>query len=65
MKSAKMAEGASVDPLLIALVHASGGDPDRLRRRLLDDAVLRGRYITPLIKRWCEETIKEYENGNL
>jgi len=34
-------------------------DADRFRRRLLDDAILRQRYISPLIKMWCEEVIHE------
>jgi len=65
MKSAKMAEISSVDPILCAVIRTCAGDPDRLRRRLLDDAILRARYLTPLIRLWCEETVKECHNGNL
>jgi len=53
------------DPVLAAIIAATGHDPDRLRRRLLDDAVLRARYITPLIKLWCAETVKEMNDGTL
>lgn len=47
------------DAPLRRLVASCGHDPDRLRKRLLDDAVLRQRYLAPLIRLWCVETIKE------
>lgn len=54
--------GGMSDPLLRALVTMMDHDPERLQRRLLDDAALRSRYISPLIRLWCTETVRECAN---
>lgn len=65
MKTEQMAEAPSVlDDLLAAIAHDCGHDPERLRKKLLDDPAYRARYISPLVKLWCIETCNDLKKGS-